>query len=122
MLTCVRRPTNLPTHLARYYNQTQIMDVTDGYIKRGYPIALIIIDYYSWAPLPLGDETLPKACWPDPKAMVDSLKEKGVELMISPYFHSVASNSKNYPGALAGNFLVKDANGSVVTVYDGAAL
>ena len=68
----------------RYHNQSQIMDVADGYISRGYPISLIIIDYYNWAPSPLGDETLPKACWPDPKAMVDSLKEKGVELMISP--------------------------------------
>jgi hypothetical protein len=33
---------------------------------------------------PLGDETLPAACWPDPKGMVDELKQMGVELMISP--------------------------------------
>jgi hypothetical protein len=38
------------------------------------------------------------------------------------YFHSVASESKNYPGALAADFLVKDVNGTIVTVYDGAAL
>ena len=52
----------------------------------------------SWAPDPLGDESLPKQCWPDPKAMVDQLKDAGVELMISPYFHQVAEQSKYYEG------------------------
>ena len=32
----------------RYHNQSQIMDVARGYISRGYPISLIIIDYFSW--------------------------------------------------------------------------
>ena len=38
----------------------------------------------SWAPDPLGDESMPTQCWPDPKAMVDQrLKTTvGVELMI----------------------------------------
>ena len=51
----------------------------------------MIIDYYSWAPDPLGDETLPAQCWPNPKEMVDQLKAQGVELMISPYFHAVST-------------------------------
>jgi hypothetical protein len=41
-----------------------------------------------------GDEALPLTCWPDPKAMVDNLHEMGVELMISPHFHSITSASK----------------------------
>ncbi len=65
------------------------MDVVEGYVNRGYPIALIIIDFYSWQdPVrnlnTLGDETLPAPCWPDPKQMVNDLHELGVELMISP--------------------------------------
>eukprot|EP01048_Picozoa_sp_COSAG05_P008500 COSAG05_NODE_649_length_8102_cov_157.470823_11_plen_66_part_00 len=47
----------------RYRNQSQIMDVVRGHLDRGYPISLIIIDYFSWAPSPLGDETLPAECW-----------------------------------------------------------
>ncbi len=89
----------------RYHNQSQIMDTALGYVEREYPISLIIIDYYSWndphgGRTPLGDEALPKSCWPDPKLMVEQLQEMGVELMISPYFHSVTSESKNYPEAL----------------------
>jgi alpha-D-xyloside xylohydrolase len=81
----------------RYSNQSQIMDVVQGYVDREIPISLIIIDFFSWndptAPKDrqntLGDETLPASCWPDPKQMVQRLKELGVELMVSPYSHSV---------------------------------
>lgn len=31
--------------------------------------------YFSWAPGPLGDETLPAECWPDPEGMVAELKQ-----------------------------------------------
>mmetsp|Transcript_1240 Transcript_1240/g.4154 ORF Transcript_1240/g.4154 Transcript_1240/m.4154 type:complete len:471 (+) Transcript_1240:92-1504(+) len=54
--------------------------------------------------------------------MVDNLKEQGVELMISPYFHSVQSASKNYNEALSKGYLVKDTSGDIATVYDSAAL
>eukprot|EP00037_Helgoeca_nana_P024508 m.260952 g.260952 ORF g.260952 m.260952 type:complete len:715 (-) comp26656_c0_seq3:208-2352(-) len=107
----------------RYKNQSQLVDVADGYISRGYPISLIIIDYYSWNPGPLGDETLPSECWPDPKTMVSTLKEKGVEVMISPYFHSVAAASKNYAEAAAKGYLAIDnSTGKAAIVYDNAAL
>jgi hypothetical protein len=51
------------------------------------------LSFFSWVDpsLPqgeqstLGDEILPKTCWPDAKGMVDQLKKLGVELMISPY-------------------------------------
>ena len=69
----------------RYHNQTQVLDVARGYASRGYPISLIVIDYFSWAPGPLGDETLPAQCWPDPAGMVRELKAMGVEVMLSPY-------------------------------------
>jgi len=71
----------------RYHNQSPVMDVARGYISRGYPVrallltllltlllalllalliadyrppqlSLIIIDYFSWPPSPLGNETL----------------------------------------------------------------
>lgn len=111
----------------RYSNQTQIMDVVQGYTERQIPISLIIIDFYSWndpsAPKgqqnTLGDETLPASCWPDPKGMVDKLREMGVELMISPYSHSVASTSKNYDGALASGLLAKDGKGQPALGYAG---
>jgi alpha-D-xyloside xylohydrolase len=82
----------------RYANQTQIMAVATEYVRKQIPISLIIIDFFSWNdPVKkintIGDETLPASCWPDPKLMVDQLKEMGVELMVSPYSHSVGKAS-----------------------------
>jgi alpha-D-xyloside xylohydrolase len=32
----------------RYHNQSQVLDVARGYGQRGLPLALMIIDYFSW--------------------------------------------------------------------------
>jgi alpha-D-xyloside xylohydrolase len=92
------------------------MDVANEYIRRNIPLSLMIIDFFSWMDPAtntntIGDETLPASCWPDPKGMVDQLKEMGVELMISPYSHSVGSNSHNYAEAAAKHYLATDATG-----------
>ena len=67
--------------------------VANEYVRRNIPLSLMIIDFFSWNDPDghvntIGDETLPKTCWPDPKLMVDQLKELGVELMVSPYVSS----------------------------------
>ena len=77
----------------RYSDQTQIMEVATEYVRRKIPLAMMVIDYYSWIdPLvrhhhgehnTLGDEILPATCWPNPAQMVQSLKEMGIELMLS---------------------------------------
>jgi len=111
----------------RYSNQSQVMDVVQGYLDRQIPISLIIIDFYSWndpaAPLgkenTLGDETLPTTCWPDAKLMVEQLKEQGVELMISPYSHSVANTSHNYASAASRGLLATDGTGRPALGYAG---
>jgi alpha-D-xyloside xylohydrolase len=90
----------------RYHNQSQVMDVARGYEQRGLPLALMIIDYFSWAPTPLGNEQLAHECWPDPGGMVETLRDQGVELMVSPYFHMVTNISKNFADALARGLLV----------------
>ena len=47
------------------------MAVTENYTARNIPLSLIAIDYYSWAPLPPGDEDFGnKTLWPDPAYMV----------------------------------------------------
>ena len=84
----------------RYKNRTQLLGVVDGYVARQHPVSLMIIDYYSWNPGPLGDEVLPSECWPDARSMVAELRAEGVELMISPYFHSLAAGSRPYAQVL----------------------
>ena len=71
-----------------------MLEVARGYVKRGLPISVIVIDYMHWQHL--GDWRLNKGnwpkgggpdgdgthgvCWPDPKAMVDELKEEASSL------------------------------------------
>ena len=43
--------------------------------------------------------------------MVDQLKGMGVELMISPYSHSVGKQSHNWAPALAKKFLATNSTG-----------
>lgn len=65
----------------RYRNQTQLMDVARGYVTRELPISMIVIDWFHW--VEMGDFGLNPVCWPDPKAMVDELRELGIELMVT---------------------------------------
>ena len=67
----------------------------------------------------IGDETLPASCWPDPKLMVEQLKAMGVELMVSPYSHSVGKASHNYADAVAQRLLATDRNGDPAPSYAG---
>jgi len=108
----------------RYANQSQIMAVANEYVKRDIPISLIIIDFFSWNdPVKkintIGDETLPASCWPDPKLMVEQLKELGVELMVSPYSHSVGKQSYNYAEAEAKHYIATDKHGDPAASYAG---
>ena len=100
----------------RYANQSQVMAVANEHVRRNIPLSLMIIDFFSWMdPLKgistIGDETLPASCWPDPKLMVEQLKEMGVELMISPYSHEVGKQSHNWAPALAKKLLATDSTG-----------
>jgi len=72
----------------RYRNQTQLLEVADGYASRGLPLSVIVIDYLSW--VTLGDWTFNPACWPDPAAMVSKLKAQNVEIMVSFYPYQVS--------------------------------
>jgi alpha-D-xyloside xylohydrolase len=100
------------------------MAVANEYVRRNIPLSLMIIDFYSWNdPVKkintIGDETLPASCWPDPKLMVAQLKELGVELMVSPYSHSVGKASHNYAEAAAKHYLAIDAKGQPAASYAG---
>ena len=75
----------------RYRNQTQVLDVARGYVERGLPISMIVIDWFHWKEM--GDWQLDPACWPEPKAMVDELRGMGIELMVSPRPLSCRENS-----------------------------
>ncbi|MDO5548449.1 MAG: glycoside hydrolase family 31 protein [Eubacteriales bacterium] len=65
----------------RYQTQDELLQVAREYKRRGLPIDVIVADYFHW--FLQGDWSFDPTYWPDPKAMVDELKELGMELMVS---------------------------------------
>ncbi|MDU7027120.1 TIM-barrel domain-containing protein [Robinsoniella peoriensis] len=77
----------------RYQTQDEIMEVAREYKRRGLPISVIVVDFFHWPNQ--GDWKFDLDYWPDPKKMVDELKEMGIELMVS-IWPTVDAQSENY--------------------------
>ena len=81
----------------RYQTQDELMNVAREYKKRNIPLSVIIADFFHWTEQ--GDFKFDPKYWPDPKAMVEELKEMGIRLFVS-IWPTVSANSENY-GAFA---------------------
>lgn len=92
----------------RYYNQEQLLEVAREHKRRGLPMDVIVADYFHWPKM--GDYRFDEEFWPDPKAMVDELKELGIELMVS-IWPQVALDSENYVDFKSKNLLVRSERG-----------
>ncbi len=88
----------------RYYNQEQVLNIAREYKKRNIPIDVIVIDYYHWPRC--GDWRFDEEFFPDPKAMVEELKEMGIETMVS-IWPQVEGRSENYEEMKQQGLLVK---------------
>jgi len=92
----------------RYRDQDELLEVAREYKRRGLPLSVIVCDYFHWTRQ--GEWRFDPAEWPDPQAMVDELRELGVELMVSVW-PTVNPNSENYTEMDRGGLLVRDMNG-----------
>jgi len=77
----------------RYHNQEEVLEAAREYKRRGLPISVIVIDFFHWKYQ--GDWKFDPEYFPDPQAMVDELKEMGIELMVSVW-PTVEPHSENY--------------------------
>jgi alpha-D-xyloside xylohydrolase len=89
----------------RYRNQEELLTVAREYARRGLPLSVIVSDFFHWSAM--GDYRFDEVEWPDPKAMVDELRELGVELMVSiwPTVSPLSENFADYRdrGLLVGS-------------------
>ena len=87
----------------RYRSQQELLEVAREYNRRGLPLSVIVCDYFHWTRQ--GEWRFDPAEWPDPQAMVDELRELGVELLVS-IWPTVNPNCDNYAKMEREGFLV----------------
>lgn len=95
----------------RYKTQEELLNVAREYKKRGIPISVIVCDFFHWTNQ--GDWKFDPKFWPDPQAMVDELKEMGIELMVS-IWPTVDVNSENYEEMKELGLLVRSDRANAV--------
>ena len=92
----------------RYKTQEEVLEVAREYKRRGLPISVLVIDFFNWKWQ--GDFKFDKEAFPDPKAMVDELKEMGIKLMVSVW-PTVDPRSENYAEMKQKGYLVRTEKG-----------
>ena len=74
------------------------------YKDKGLPINVIVIDFFHWPNQ--GEWKFDPKYWPDPKGMVDELKQLGIKLMVS-IWPTVDVNSENYDEMNDKGYLIR---------------
>ncbi|SOB79640.1 alpha-D-xyloside xylohydrolase [Sphingomonas guangdongensis] len=66
---------------ARYASQAELLDVAAGYRKRGYPLDVMVLDWFHWTRM--GQIDIDRTFFPDPRGMNDTLHAQGMRSIIS---------------------------------------
>ena len=100
---------------ARYENQQQVLEVAKGYRTRGYPLDILVVDWFYWTRM--GQLDINPRDFPDPAAMNRELHDQGIHSMISvwPRFEK---ESRNFNTLAKKGWLLADKDGKPV---DGLA-
>jgi len=101
---------------ARYESQAELMGIAKGYRDRGYPIDIMVLDWFYWTRM--GNIDLDRTYFPDPQGMNKQLHDWGMHSIISvwPRFER---EGRYYDMLAAKGWLMKDKEGKVV---DGLAV
>ncbi|RYD95482.1 MAG: glycoside hydrolase family 31 protein, partial [Sphingomonadales bacterium] len=96
---------------ARYESQKELMDVADGYRSRGYPIDVMVLDWFYWTRM--GQIDVDRAYFPDPAGMNRELHARGMRSMISvwPRFER---ESRYFDLLAAKGYFLRDKEGAPV--------
>jgi len=95
----------------RYRTQEELLEVAREYHRRGFPLSVIVVDFFHWTQL--GDWRFEPSEWPDPKAMAEELKAMGTRLMVSVW-PSVSVMSSNYQPMLQAGYFIATERGAPV--------
>lgn len=102
----------------RYTTQQELIDVARQYRAKGYPLDIIVVDFYHWTKM--GDFMFDPECWPNPEEMFAELKAMDVQCMVSmwPY---VVEDSRNFELFDRASAFVRQDNGETnhFTIFNG---
>ena len=101
---------------ARYESQQELMSVAEGYRSRGYPLDMMVLDWFYWTRM--GQLDIDRAQFPDPRMMNERLHAMGLRSIVSvwPRFER---ESRYFDMLAANGWLLKDKDGKPV---DGLAI
>ena len=96
---------------ARYASQQEILQVAEGYRSRGYPLDVMVLDWFYWTRM--GQLDIDPQAFPDPDAMNKTLHDEGYHSLISvwPRFEK---ESRYFNFLADKGWLLKDKNGNPV--------
>ncbi len=96
---------------ARYETQAELLGVAEGYRSRGYPLDVMVLDWFYWSRM--GQLDIDRSYFPDPAGMNAKLKGLGMRSIVSvwPRFEK---ESRYFDMLAAKGWLLHDADGSVV--------
>jgi len=84
------------------------LEIAREYKKRGVPLSAIIIDFFHWTQQ--GEWKFDPKYWPNPKEMVDELKQMGVKTIVSVW-PTINPQSENYHYMNERNMLIRTTKG-----------
>jgi alpha-D-xyloside xylohydrolase len=101
---------------ARYESQAQVLAAAEGYRSRGYPLDVMVVDWFYWTRM--GQLDIDPVAFPDPAGMNKTLHDEGMHTIISvwPRFER---ESRYFDYLSAKGWLLHDKDGKVV---DGLAI
>jgi len=101
---------------ARYETQAELLGIADGYRKRGYPLDVMVLDWFYWTRL--GNLDVDHTAFPDPIGLNRQLHDAGMHSILSvwPRFER---ESRYYDLLASRGWLLKDKDGKPV---DGLAV
>ncbi|MGK6319548.1 TIM-barrel domain-containing protein [Sphingomonas sp. DT-204] len=96
---------------ARYESQAELLGIAEGYRKRGYPLDVMVLDWFSWTRM--GQLDIDRAAFPDPAAMNRQLHDAGMHSILSvwPRFER---ESRYYDMLAARGWFLKNKDGDPV--------
>jgi len=96
---------------ARYESQAELMGIAKGYRDRGYPLDVMVLDWFYWTRM--GQIDIDRTYFPDPQGMNKQLHDWGMHSIISvwPRFER---EGRYFNYLAAKGWLLKDKDGNPV--------